>query len=543
MRDQSFILIEDSDTAKLCHQGWHDIYNISHGEEASLIYYDKIGYSSPSEMEKWLSTRPRYLSERTHDSSACSVSDTFSLRANYNDIRSRAQSLAFALIHEFDEAEPLSLYSLTLNGVCLGKYIASHLLRFSPILIRHFNPSRDIVYACLKHLCHHIAFVDFLLKEVNISYAYFSETVYFAGAIVEQLVLARVSLPYLFYPSQVTLTFDKCKPIACGKSLVYQVLEHKFFRFCMESGSHSYNKMISLGYSELQSRLNNPSHINTGASNESLNRIRQYLRNNANCTQILTSIEELAALGKPNIILYLHCFADGPHYEGFSGFSSSYQFFINVVNSIANAKISNLYNIVIKPHPNLLLGLSSPFIVDKEKMHYDINLTISLIQDLTSLLPNIFILDPSVPNGKLIRNIDSIHITSHGSVGLEARYLGAPLICTNTAPYSYLGLGEFIVKRDNLSDLSRHVLNIYLNGEYKIYDPSISIKCALFTALISACGCIDYLTIASRFLNLTRDQLCVKLLQDPKFIESNLDLRSLELLRLAAIKSLRFYTS
>ena len=49
-----------------------------------------------------------------------------------------------------------------------------------------------------------------------------------------------------------------------------------------------------------------------------------------------------------NLILYLHCFADAPLIQGYSGYSSSFRFFIDVVKAasiLKNEKIKFAYSL------------------------------------------------------------------------------------------------------------------------------------------------------------------------------------------------------
>lgn len=535
------VLVEDTDTAKICHSGWHGLIELLIKEGYSIIYYRNIGYSPPSNIHSWLGTEPQYLSSAQFNANNSDFIVN-SLELNYAEIISKAKFLSQELLKTYNQAEPLTLYSIEYKKIFIGRYVASHLLRFYPELIQNFRPSPELVSACLEQLCTHVVFVEALIAVTNISYAFFSETVYFAGAIVEQLVLAGTKMPYPFHPTQVTLDQKHCRPLHNGKSLVYQAIQKVFLSVWADKDSTVYKRALDIGHLELVNRLSNLQHINPGATKAALDHATTLFMRTGDSSFFLRDTAQLLSCDKPSIILYLHCFADGPHYEGFSGFYSSYEFFKYIAEVIAQANLNRYYKVVVKPHPNLLSGMSSPFTVDTQKMQFDIDLSIKLIEELRQILPDLCILNPSIPNGKLIGLIRSVHITSHGSVGLEARYKGTPLVCTNTAPYEGIGLGELCISAYEPNDLKNFLHKIHKNNSFLCRENSISDKCAVYTGLTSFADSLQYLKVASRLIYISVDELCQKLLVDPLFIEKNLDPESMRIMKRLAVKVMNFYS-
>ena len=117
--------------------------------------------------------------------------------------------------------------------------------------------------------------------------------------------------------------------------------------------------------------------------------------------------------GKPNVVIFLHCFFDSPHRYR----SMLFPDFFEWINFTLNEATQTDFNWYVKPHPNGLPGNNK--IVDEIKKDH----------------PKINFINDSVSNLQLIKEGVSSIFTVFGTVGHEFAYKSIPVINAGDNPH------------------------------------------------------------------------------------------------------------
>lgn len=170
-----------------------------------------------------------------------------------------------------------------------------------------------------------------------------------------------------------------------------------------------------------------------------------------------------------NIIFYLHCFADAPFAEGFSGFAGTYEFYCKVAKVISMVSGNIPIRLLLRPHP--FVGAQKCLLTGEQHMTdievTDIILTAHLIMDLKQIClksNNIVIeqLSPGLPLSELCNSQNKlVHITHHGTVTEELLYLNQHTVTTITNPIASRNLGCYVINTPNetFGTITRCLLN------------------------------------------------------------------------------------
>ncbi|MCB4430986.1 hypothetical protein ETE01_02260 [Synechococcus sp. HB1133] len=434
---------------------------------------------------------------------------------DYGSILKKSQHLSYSKITNEVELTNEYVHSLQYRNIYIGRYIASHLIRFCPELVAKFHPDRNHLRGCLRNIYCYLLLIDQLQSYCTIKFSFFTETVYLGGALVEYLNSIGTTLPFIYYKQPVTLKSTQCLNSFKGKSLVYQALEHRFHLFELNASglTETQKYLIQLsGKNILEQRIRSVYKLNSKSDASSEKNVWEFFQLAAfQPERILQAEEECNSLlkdGRQTFILYLHCFADGPYWEGYSGYATSYQYFSHfaALLSSLSSVVREPPRILIKPHPNIINGFSSPFPHDQEKAQQDLDNTLALLNQISSNSDiECFLVNPFINNSIFLDkdkdDLAAVHVTHHGSVGLEALYRGKKLICSDCAVYAGLGFGEIVLtpaakSEDIIKELDRNKNRIP-------YDPE---RIEVFAGLEEFYSEFDVNSAISKFTRTTYSQ-------------------------------------
>jgi len=144
-----------------------------------------------------------------------------------------------------------------------------------------------------------------------------------------------------------------------------------------------------------------------------------------------------------NWIFCLHSFADEPFRWGMDQLWSLYDMFLEAARTIQSCFPGDL--IVLRPHPNSLGYFLNPAVIDKIEAGLirgptallDTYLQLRLCQEIAGLGVECE-LSQLHPAAELLQPRNSIIVTRHGSIVIEAAWLGRPGIFSCIAPYAFL---------------------------------------------------------------------------------------------------------
>jgi hypothetical protein len=155
--------------------------------------------------------------------------------------------------------------------------------------------------------------------------------------------------------------------------------------------------------------------------------------------------------GPVHWIFALHSFADEAFRWGMDRLWSLYDLFLTAARHIHQVYPAD--RIVLRPHPNTLSIFVGPKRawalrklferLDAGELHdlptgyFDLSLQLRLCREITATGVECFLSSP-VPTGELLRPRNSVVLTRHGSIVLEAAWLGRPSIFSEVAPYAFL---------------------------------------------------------------------------------------------------------
>jgi len=526
-------LIEDTATSKLCYLSWYASLRFASIRPQHIIYFSSPGYVYPHCINSALSVEPKNLplcDDMRYDPSAIAELNNSLLIINYDQIRISAMAVSLEIFNNYTETNPDSIFSLAYKKSNIGVHIASHLLRFYPALIENFSPESKLVKSLIYQVCCQLLLIERLSEDFTITLALFSESTYLCGALVEFLanIKSKVSYPNFQSPVQISgITKDNC----VGKSLLNLAYENQY-NHCLHQ-IDKYKSIISYGRMLLDKRIEDVKFLNAGASPHYQAVLLKILNENGLGPSInnRAQIEVIDSVPIPKFIFYLHCFADGPFLEGYSGFSSSFQYFLFVLNLLGKCMGNSAFKVLVKPHPNLMLGFKSELPCDIEKTNSDLVFTMRLLRRLISSHQHVQIVNPFLQNSLLLNMANTTHVTSHGSIGLEALYIGSPLICTCTAPYSNIGLGE---KTLTPADSKLPVGFPGSSCEIESNILTMQERCSLFAGLGNYLNTISLNELASKFTGIAPERLIHNCLQDLNFLPKILSQKEMLLIEKGA---------
>lgn len=453
-----FIVAEWSETAQICIPIWRILLNrLASRANSSVIWWHTPGYSSLLKKSIHISADPpAHLADdevfKSDKESIYIIEEYLKAVQNEEDWLKKARSVLGPRSH----ISISDIHYITSKGVRVGRYISSHLLRFRPDLAdgRRLLECGDVI-PLLASVLREQYHAEALVFGMSSPLLLMTEAVYLGGATLESLIssggvyldIASAGVPVLVHKQNISSDLY-------SKSPLLMAAEAEFLRQLSFKDSIRMQKDLSRGVRELEARISDNGYLNSAATDYLTSHLRGHIVSRfsvsfMNRSSLEMLIDKQSSLKAPVFIFYLHCFADGPYLQGYSGFTSSYDYFVYIAECIASAIRSGLLStstrILLRLHPNLLLGNVTNTEVDLEKGQYDLELTERLLTELIAICPESYVLDPSITSKELLDVKYAIYVTHHGSVGYEALYMKKILLCTCTAPYSGLRLGEIVI--------------------------------------------------------------------------------------------------
>ncbi|KZR69982.1 hypothetical protein PMIT1313_01093 [Prochlorococcus marinus str. MIT 1313] len=329
---------------------------------------------------------------------------------------------------------------LTFNGLRLGNYLIAFLYRQDRMNI---NSSKELCNT-IADLLRIYLYCDYLHRVKKVKYAIFTHDVYEKGWTSECMGFLGVKV---LHPHKFTYSYSK--------NINYKVKESG--NNCSEYTNHFRWEASMRGirhYSKdeicytLKNLIKTPT-VDSGDSSNTGIGIEDIKINSLTKSQIVSGPEEIQNLlthsnREPSriVFLYMNSFADGLHQNGYSGFPTLDDYYSIAANLVLSFDKKSY--LAIKPHPHVFDSRHKERRADLYQLEVDGigKLIDGIVKEHQSRL---MIITPHASNYSILNNnygCKKLLITHHGSIGIEAQYIGIDVICSSIAPYAELGLNE-----------------------------------------------------------------------------------------------------
>jgi len=334
--------------------------------------------------------------------------------------------------------------NLTFNGLRLGNYLIAFIYRQNLMNINCSKESGNTIKKNIADLLRIYLYCDYLHRIKKVQYAIFTHDVYEKGWTSECMGFLGIKV---FHPHKFTYSYSK--------NINYEVKElgnncseyTNHFRWeASMRGTKNYSK-DEVSYT-LKNLIKTPT-VDSGDSNNTGIGMEDIKINSLMKSQIVSGPEEIQNIltqsnREPSriVFLYMNSFADGLHQNGYSGFPTLDDYYSIVANlALSFDKKSHL---AIKPHPHVFDSRHKERRADLYQLEVDgIGRLIDGIEKEHQ--SRLIIITPHASNYSILNNnygCKKLLITHHGSIGIEAQYIGVDVICSRIAPYAELGLNE-----------------------------------------------------------------------------------------------------
>ena len=294
--------------------------------------------------------------------------------------------------------------------------------------------SKSIALSHLIYVCRSIDTIDYLQRLFCIDYLYLSESVYHSYALVDFAIKNSITVPY-FLTYEAPLFIRESH--SCNVSDVGPSPRQKATLDVLSSSSQP---DINILRQSISSRVRGSSSYNEVYS-KNIDLIDSYSRkalDNLDSPYVSADDNISNFLLKNNsIVLYMHAATDGMYLRGFSGFPTPIDFFIDSVTKLLHSLNGDL-NVIVKPHPNLLMGITSAYKSHHDKADKELLILRFHLQELFSTVRELGgtpILISSNTNLESCFALPcSYHTSHHGTVLSDAYIFGQKL----SAPLCHL---------------------------------------------------------------------------------------------------------
>jgi len=285
---------------------------------------------------------------------------------------------------------------------------------------------------------------------------YFSETVYQSIPIIDACLISGGTCPLLLdpgFPCEINRN-DQLYSQTSGIServLASARAKAKFYR------KHNPEEINEYGNKSRKVIKNNSSIAESSATEIFYKSMSKRLQVKERTEEDIIINSEQGS--KTIVILHLHAVTDGPYFVGYSGFLTPFDFFKNVIKSIGSIKNKtrgNNFEIILKPHPNILTGASSGYQSHKQKAYGEKKVSAYIYEELVNAIMKqkmkVTTVSTRLKTDRILSIDGVIHVTHHGAVSLEAIEKNKYVITTKISPAGLLYSNEntlFITRQDS----------------------------------------------------------------------------------------------
>lgn len=336
----------------------------------------------------------------------------------------------------------------------IGQATSSLLLRNDPEVNCRGTVKWSIASHHMNNISRAIDTISYLAKLFDIRFFYQSESVYYSYALTDYAISMGIAVPYLLTHEGPLVIKEKhrCKVSEIGPS----PRKKASITILDKNQTPSTN---SLRYSIAQRIKGKETHNNTTASDvQKVDDICENITKTLSCKTVTDSgsLNNLL-IHNTTAILYLHAATDGMYLHGYSGYPRPHDFFVDVCTKLSTALCGKI-NIIIRPHPNLFWGETSPYPSHCLRAHNEAIIFDSHIHDLLLVAyevgANPIIVTASMKLHELFCIPGAIHISHHGTVLNDAYAYRLKIIATEVSMlYSLLDITNCLfVKPDTSID-------------------------------------------------------------------------------------------
>ncbi len=372
--------------------------------------------------------------------------------------------------------------SISIEDICKIKYkdsrmglgLLSTALRLFPQVNIEEKLDYKLFYQFSKLSIISIEFLLYLSDVFDFELAFFSETVYQTLFLIDTYTLSGGKCPILLDPGAPCVIDQEItsQSINTGKGsrMIASFLSRKMLALPLKLSPKQYLNHYLSG-TKNSSRSEEFHTTQTFYSNHVKNLgYELYSREN------LLSPDFFKIIKSVNLVLYLQGVTDGPFLNGYSGFATPHVYFKSLIEKVTYAIEKNYGTrdeilFIIKPHPNILNGLGSIHPAHLDKARTELKVSKFMLTDLVKLLEKLkvdfIIVDPLLASSLVLGVANSIHVTHHGTVSLEASSLGLPVICSKISPLAYIeSLNNYYIYNDtdNIYKISNAISQLKTNN-------------------------------------------------------------------------------
>jgi len=329
----------------------------------------------------------------------------------------KSEEITRSLMGSLDD-ECGGLHSVVWEDVPIGLYLVSYLQRHNTDLCRSWIYPKTSLYRLMKYWLYTAYILSDLAKISINSFGLFTHHVYLYGFLSETLY--RYGVPSLTYGSP---GIPLMKPrIGADEPYEWSMASKSLQEIRVPISSYENSQRLeqdSNEYIHYVTKSYNSSVSNTLLNNTPGGFVCKELTSFLERTRIDTWIDNSRHdyfKKKDNPIgfcLYLHSFTDSTFTYNHDGFDTLYEYYLETAECLS--KVFPDSHFFVRPHPNIY----NRFFTDR--VQRDLELTISLLEDLHVLIENMTLIHPTVSNKTFLESsINAIAVTHHSpSMTLE----------------------------------------------------------------------------------------------------------------------------
>ena len=531
---KKILLLEDSPTSSVTSAWWKEIVPLISSDHIIMWWHNPGFVTVDHDLKRVKSLPPSRLQDILQFQGS-QAADNIANKISSKEVEEKFKYEWAKFVKNFEkfgEFIPVSEITSTVYKSCRIGIAAISTIASSGYDVSNGSVPKDQTLFLFSNILYELTYAEFLLKEAFVDHVFFTERTYNGLALLEYFIRNGATFyEFEFIPAKVTS--KNCLPEVISYSPSFDASRKRIteeVRY-LEGRPSLMKRLKKDGEIELKKRLEGTSEVNNMAittDNLEMNRLIKMAKDRSSSNVKNNLTEQTHPI---TCVMYL-CLgtSDGLHYEGFSGFHTELEFFSAIASALsAYSQANNIeINIVIKPHPGLYVERN---IVMNSRLEADRKFTQKIINQIIKIHPNVSVVGNNTPNRELLQVNNSIHCSHHGSIGIEALYLGKRFACSPTSLYCGMGFGETILKND-------HKFNQMIDKW--ISDVPICKKEAihLYVGIIESYKKISPFFMLTQILNLSHDETTKKLLEDHNAIEKQYGYRSQELLGLHVKKIL-----
>jgi hypothetical protein len=468
-----------------------DVWVNNHSRANDIVlYWDSPAYRDPLDLRSSLLFSSRYQPS-SHPSKFSALDDLFLfLGITVDGVQSHIQTCLAkqeVIVSDFISSSLFSdLPFYAYKGILVGSSIVQSILSELPDshFLDNLLPIRDVILSKVYQICGALELLYVLQDRCQIYSIVLSEHVYHSSSIIEFSHQRNIYLPRLhdsIHPNT-PLSYVSC----VGQRSDW----HSRFAYIYSASQPNLTStQVRIGREFIENLARRKTSINSAESDSSSQIITRYIKDRlAIPVNFVTTAQYLCnRVSEKAFIFYLDTYSDAPYSLGNSGYVSSVSFIIDIVKIASRCNVQ-MPDIILRLHPNMLLPLSN--VTEHRKLLFDkdIHVILRLVQSISRYTSRIFLMNPGESPVKLATLPSVLHITHHGTIGLELMHLQAPVLYTLVAPYAGLGISRIESQtRKHLSMLiSAHYEKLF---DYQFYQVNMNILWSyVFTWQYSPCS-------------------------------------------------------